>query len=50
MKELKDSDKVSVEYISTRANVADLLTKAMREGRHKELLKLLGGRERGDGD
>ena len=50
VKELKDSDKVSVEYISTRANVADLLTKAMREGRHKELLKLLGGRERGDGD
>ena len=41
VKELKDRGGVEVEYVSTRVNVADLLTKGMRVGRHKELIDIL---------
>jgi hypothetical protein len=44
--ECKDRGQCSVSYVSTVDNVADLLTKCVREGRHKQLMgKLQGEKE-----
>ena len=50
VQDLKGKGGCSVEYVSTEYNVADILTKCMREGRHCKLLKMLQGKAQVEAD
>ena len=45
VEELKDRSQVTVQYVNTTNNIADLLTKTLRTHRFQQLLSMVGDRQ-----